>query len=119
MKILSIPRRLLGRFRFWLRILKQGRGTTLKMQLGLIVSSIIDSFAYLIYPPLALSPKVYVSGIVYFKNYSVYFFVRRFTDDLYNVMPGREGDANELVLKCLSEGDVFIDVGANVVTTQF
>lgn len=114
MKVLTIPRRLLGRFRLWLRILEHGRGTTLKMQLGLIFSSIIDAFAYSIYPPLALSPKVYVSGIVYFKNYGVYFYVRRFSDDLYSVMPGREGDVNELILKCLSEGDVFVDVGANI-----
>ena len=114
MKALTIPRRLLSRFRFWMKILKHGRGTTLKMQLGLIFSSIIDAFAYSIYPPLALSPKVYVSGTVYFKNYSVYFYVRRFSDDLYNVIPGREGDVNELILKSLNEGDVFIDVGANI-----
>jgi len=107
------PQRLISRLKLWLEILGNGKGTTFKMQLGLIFSSIIDSFARTIYPPLALSPKVYVSGIIYLKNYNVYFYVRRFSDDLYNVMPGREEDVNELILKSLSEGDVFIDVGTN------
>ena len=108
------PQRLISRLKLWLEILGNGKGTTFKMQLGLIFSSIIDSFARTIYPPLALSPKVYVSGIICFKNYNVYFYVRRFSDDLYNVMPGREEDVNELILKSLSEGDVFIDVGSNI-----
>jgi FkbM family methyltransferase len=114
MKVPTIPRRFLDRFRFWMKILKHGRGTRPKVQLGLILSSILDILTYSICPLLALSPKVYVSGIVHFKDYDVYFYVRRFTDDLYNVMPGREGDVNTLILKSLSEGDVFIDVGANI-----
>lgn len=114
MKVPTIPRRFLDRFRFWIKILKHGKGTNPKVQLGLILSSIIDTLTYSIYPLLALSPKVYVSGIVHFKNYDVYFYVRRFSDDLYNVMPGREGDVNRLILKSLSEGDVFVDVGANI-----
>lgn len=112
--MLNIIRRLHGRFRFWFKILNRVRGTTFKMQLGLILSSIIDTFAYLVYPPLALSPKVYVSGVVRFKDYTVYFYVRKFSDDLYNITPEREGDVNELILKSLSKDDVFIDVGANI-----
>jgi FkbM family methyltransferase len=114
MKVPTIPRRFLDRFRFWMKILKHGKGTNPKVQLGLILSSIIDTLTYSIYPLLALSPKIYASGIVYFKNYGVYFYVRKSSDDLYNIMPGREGDVNTLILKSLSEGDVFIDVGANV-----
>jgi len=114
MKVPTISRRFLDRFRFWMKILKHGMGTSPKVQLGLILSSILDTLTYSIYPLLALSPKIYVSGIVRFKNYDIYFYVRRFTDDLYNVMPGREGDVNTLILKSLSEGDVFIDVGANI-----
>jgi FkbM family methyltransferase len=114
MRIITIVRRPLDRFRFWFKILRYGRGTTIKTWLGIFFSSIIDTFAYSICPALVLSPKVYVSGIVYFKNYDVYFYVRRFSDDLYNVTPRREGCVNELILKCLSKGDVFIDVGANI-----
>ena len=32
----------------------------------------------------------------------------------YSVMPGREGDVNELILNALSEATLFIDIGANV-----
>lgn len=40
--------------------------------------------------------------------------MRGFSDDLYSVTPGRERDVNELILSCLKEGDVFLDVGANI-----
>lgn len=99
---------------FWFRIIKYGNGTNFKMQLGLILSAILDTLFYLICPPLATLPKVYVSGVVYLRNYNAYFYVRGFSDDLYSVMPGREGDVNEQILNCLEEQDTFIDIGANV-----
>jgi FkbM family methyltransferase len=114
MKLMSILRRFLDRFRFWVMVLKHGRGISPKLQVGLVLSSILDTFVYSISPLLALSPRTYISGVVYFKNCDVYFYVRKFSDDLYNVTPGREGDVNRLILKSLSEGDVFIDVGANI-----
>jgi FkbM family methyltransferase len=114
MKLMSILRRFLDRFRFWVTVLKHGRGISSKLQAGLVLSSILDTFVYSIFPLLALSPRTYVSGVVYFKSYDVYFYVRRFSDDLYNVTPGREDDVNRLILKSLGEGDVFIDVGANI-----
>jgi len=114
MRIFRIVTREFTRLMFWFRIIKNGNGTSLKMQSGLILSALLDASLYLICPRLAALPKVYVSGIVYFKNFNVYFYVRGFSDDLYSVMPGREGDVNELILKCLEERDIFIDIGANV-----
>jgi len=111
---MSILRRFFDRFRFWVALLRCGRGISPRLQVGLVLSAILDTLAYSVFPQLALSPRTYVSGVVYFKNCDVYFYVRKFSDDIYNVMPGREGDVNMLILKSLSEGDVFIDVGANI-----
>jgi len=113
-KISGIAARSVYRLLVWSRILRDAKGTGFKIQLGLFLSAVVDTFLYAIYPLMATVPKVYVSGIVYFKKYNVYFYLRRFSDDLFSVMPGREEDVNELLLKSIGEGDVFIDVGANV-----
>jgi FkbM family methyltransferase len=80
------------------------------------LSAFLDTLSYITYPSLACSPKVYVSGIVFFKfrQVNVYFYVRKFSDDLYNILPGREGDVDDLIIKLLEEGDVLVDVGANI-----
>jgi FkbM family methyltransferase len=98
----------------WLNILRKVRGITFKTKLGLFLSALIDVCFCTAGSSLATLPRVYVSGIIYAKSYGVYFYVRGFSDDLYSVMPGREGDINELILSCLKEGDVFLDVGANI-----
>jgi FkbM family methyltransferase len=112
--ILVAPARLFNRLMIWLDILKKVRGIALKTQLGLFLSAFIDTFFYVVGSPLAALPRVYISGIIHSKSYNAYFHVRAFSDDLYSVMPGREEDVNDLVLSCLKEGDVFIDVGANI-----
>jgi FkbM family methyltransferase len=114
MKILVDPPRIFNRLIIWLNILKNVRGTTLKTQMGLFLSALIDTSFHIAGSSLASLPRVYVSGIVYSKNYDVYFYVRAFSDDLYSVMPQREGDVNDLILNCLKEGNVFVDIGANV-----
>lgn len=114
MKILAAPARIFNRLMIWLNILKNVRGITFKTQLGLFLSALIDIFFHVAGSSLAASPRVYVSGITYSKSYDAYFYVRAFSDDLYSVMPEREGDVNKLILGCLKEGDVFIDVGANI-----
>ena len=83
------------------------------MQLGLILSAFIDILLNTV-TSSPTNPKVYISGVIYAKDYGVYFYIRGFTDDLYSVMPGREGDVNKLILSCLKDGDIFIDVGANI-----
>jgi FkbM family methyltransferase len=40
--------------------------------------------------------------------------VRAGTDDIYNVLPHREGEVDEAIRGVLQPGDVFVDVGANV-----
>lgn len=114
MTILAIPKKAFSRLILWFIILKRVRGVALKTQMGLFLSPFIDILFHVIGSPLATLPRVYVSGIIYSKSYGVYFNVRAFSDDLYSVMPGREGDVNELILSCLKEGDIFVDVGANI-----
>jgi len=111
MKVLT---RIFSRLMLWLKILKNVRGVSLKMQLGLILSAVIDVLFNTVTPSLAILPRVYASGVIYCEKYDVYFYVRAFSDDLYSVMPEREGEVNELILNCLKEGDGFIDVGANI-----
>jgi FkbM family methyltransferase len=103
-----------NRLMIWLNILKNVRGISLRTQLGLIISMPTDMLFHVIGASLAVLPKVYVSGVIYLKTYDVYFYVRAFSDDLYSVMPRREGDVNDLILSILTEGDVFIDIGANI-----
>lgn len=66
--ILTILSCLLGRFSFWLRILKYGSVIIFKTQLGYNFFIGYRHFDYSIRPPLASSSKVYVSGVAYFKN---------------------------------------------------
>ncbi|MEM2703358.1 MAG: FkbM family methyltransferase, partial [Candidatus Bathyarchaeia archaeon] len=42
------------------------------------------------------------------------FSVEGGTDDLYHCIPHREGDVEDFIIKNLQNGDVFIDIGANV-----
>ena len=84
------------------------------MQLGMILSAFIDILLNTVTPSLATLPKVYISGITYSKTYGAHFYVRAFSDDLYSVMPEREGDVNESISSCLKEGDIFVDIGANI-----
>jgi FkbM family methyltransferase len=111
---LAVPVRVFNRLMLWFNILKRVRGITFKTQLGLFLSAFIDLFFHMAGSPLAALPRVYVSGVIYSKRYSAYFYVRAFSDDLYSVMPEREGDVNELISSFLKEGDVFVDVGANI-----
>lgn len=106
--------RIYNRPLLWIKIIKNVRGVNLKMQLGIILSAVIDILYNIVNPSLAIVPIIYVTGIIYCKKYDAYFYVRAFSDDLYNVMPEREADVNELILNCLKEGDIFIDLGANI-----
>lgn len=116
MRVLAVPIRMSNRIVVWYKVLTSIHGCDARTQLGLLLSAVLDTLSFLVNPSLALSPKIYISGIVCFKfqRSYVYFYVRGFSDDLYNVMPGREGDVNELILSCLKEDDVFLDVGANI-----
>lgn len=116
MGIFNALTRLYNRSILWRLLLSRIKACEAKTQLGLFLSAVLDTLSYIMCPSLACSPKVYFSGIVFFKfrQVNVYFYVRKFSDDLYNILPGREGDVDDLIIKLLEEGDVFVDVGANI-----
>lgn len=105
--------RFLNRIFLWLRIIRCFRGLTLRSSFNLILSSIFDSLISLFTNPL--NPRLICSGIYVCKcNDEFVVYVRGSTDDLYFLLPGREGSVDRLIQALLKKGDVFIDVGANV-----
>ena len=98
----------------WWIILGRVKGTDIKSRLGLLFSALSDTIKVTVYPSSAISPRSYFSGVIRSRKTGCYWQVRAGTDDIYNVMPEREGDVDAPVLRSLGPGDVFIDVGANI-----
>jgi len=90
-----------SRARLWLRILKRLKGTTIKFQVGLVFSAIVDTTIFGFQPNLAISPKSHFSGEVHSREYGCSWAIRKGTDDIYNILPHREGDVNELICSTL------------------
>lgn len=107
-------KRFVSRSALWLQILKCLQGVTIKSKLGLIISAIVDTVIFGFHQNSALSPKSYFSGVVRSKKFNCSWSVRKGTDDIYNIMPEREGDVHELICSSLERGDIFVDVGANI-----
>lgn len=106
--------RFINRLVLWLKILNRLQGVTIESKLGIAISAIRDIIIYSFHPNSALSPKSYFSGIVRSKKFNIFWFVRKGTDDIYNVMPEREGDVHKSICNSLTQGDIFVDVGANI-----
>jgi FkbM family methyltransferase len=96
----------------WLRILKRLQGTSVKFEFGLLSSAIADTLTFGLRP--VASPKSYFSGVIRCMKFNCYWQVRKGTDDIYNVMPMREGDVDKLIRNNLKRGDIFVDIGANI-----
>ncbi len=111
---MNLPARLYFRYRLWLRILRELKGDTPKMELGLALSSVLDLIVFALLPRMALSPVVYVAGTVRSESLDVRFHVRGRSDDVYSVVPRREEDVHDVILDQLTEGDTFVDLGANI-----
>ncbi|MCC6004377.1 MAG: FkbM family methyltransferase [Thermofilum sp.] len=106
--------RLFNRFFIWLRILKDFRGLTLKSALNLLISALCDTLLYA-FTGSYINPRLLLEGLFFFKAKGLGIVaVRGGTDDLYNLLPGREGDVEEFIKSHLANGHVFVDVGANV-----
>lgn len=103
-----------SRILLWYCMLRSLRGVTLKDNLALYLSAIIDIARSVAYPRTIRNPINRFSCVVYVPELDARFCIRRNSDDLYSVCPHREGIAHDAILKPLSEGDIFIDVGANV-----
>jgi FkbM family methyltransferase len=106
--------RFLSRLFVWLRMLRAFKGLTLRSELNLLLSALYDMLFYAI-SGTALNPRLALGGIFFFKIKGLgVAVVRGGTDDLYNLLPDREGDVDAFIRSRLREGAVFVDVGANV-----
>ena len=104
----------LSRILLWRRILRNLHGITIRDKFALYLSAIMDVARSMSHPRAPRNPICKFSCRVYAPDFGVRFHIRGGSDDLYSVLPYREGDAQEAILSPLSEGDVFVDVGANV-----
>ena len=59
------------------------------------------------------NPKLLRPGFYLIKPYNIVIYVRG-TDDFYYALPRREGSVHDFIVSVLKEGDVFVDVGANI-----
>jgi len=104
----------LSRLTIWLRILRLFKGLTLRNKLNLLLSALHDTLFYT-FSGAALNPRLVLKGIFVFKIEGLgVVVVRGGADDLYYLLPSREGDVDEFIRSHLAKGSVFVDVGANV-----
>ena len=96
----------------WLRILKRLQGTTIISELALVLSAIVDTILFTFRPLLNIQPKSVFAGTVRSKRYGCCWRIRAGTDDIYSVMPEREGDVHSVILNSLKIGDIFIKLSA-------
>ncbi|MFL5382934.1 MAG: FkbM family methyltransferase [Longimicrobiaceae bacterium] len=98
----------------WWTLLRRVRAPSAGVRASLVASAVADLALSLVAPRRAPSPRTLFSGRVLDPASGAWFHFRAGTDDLYNAMPGGEMDVHEAILSPLREGDVFVDVGANV-----
>lgn len=96
-------------------MLRDMRASTLAGEAGLLVSAVVDtllSFARAgnLAPRTLWDVRLRLRRL----DVDVTFSVRGGTDDVYSVLPRREGVVHDALLDRLRPGDVFVDGGANI-----
>lgn len=104
----------LRRLYLWRRMLCSMRGTTTFGSLLLVLSAVADTVMVSLTRSWSMSPRCLFSLQVRLLPWNLKFWVRGKTDDIYNIVPYCEDDVHSAVLDHLNQGDVFIDVGANI-----
>ena len=88
-------------------MLRAFKGLTLRSELNLLLSALCDTLFYAI-SGAALNPRLTLGGIFFFKIRGLgVAVVRGGTDDLYHLLPGREGDVDAFIRSRLREGGCF------------
>lgn len=99
----------------WLRALRAIRPEGgWRGRFALLRAALIDWSAYSFSRDASASPRARSLELVFAPKLGLWFHLRPGTDDLYNVLPGVEGDVERALLDPLQPGDVFVDVGANM-----
>ncbi len=101
--------------KIWLLIIKRIKGQSFLDELKILLSSIVDVTLSILKPFSVRIPKAYfaVRGIT-LKGINMKFETRPNSDDIYMLLPYREGDVDMFIRENLQPGDVFVDCGANV-----
>ncbi|MGA4577385.1 FkbM family methyltransferase [Limisphaera sp. VF-2] len=107
-------RNLKGATRTWARILARLRGATTRDELSLCLSACIDLCDRLFHPAEVRNPRCALPCTVRDTSKSVVFRIRPGSDDIYSVLPRREGPVETAIFDLLGLSDTFVDVGANV-----
>ena len=110
-RALSPIRKCISRILVWLKIMRDLRPVNLKSAVNILVSLIVDAALYLFYNHNIVNV---LGGTYFIKDSNLYFYTRPRTDDLYHIIPGREGIIERFILHFVPEEGYFIDVGANI-----
>jgi SAM-dependent methyltransferase len=106
--------RLVARALLWVRILRAFRGVNLASELNLWLSALADTLFYAV-TGWRVNARLLLRGLYAYRLGGLGLaVVRGATDDLYYLLPQREGDVEAFIAGRLGEGSVFVDVGANV-----
>jgi len=105
--------RLIDRFFLWRKFISSFHGTTFLAELNIFFSALFDILLCFV-SGWAYNPKMLLSGTYLIKLYGILIYARGGTEDLYYALPNREGDVHDFILNKLKQGDIFVDVGANV-----
>lgn len=101
------------RTQLWRRILHEHRFPTRATKAAALLSAAVDIGRQAV-PQLASPAPLGLAPMEIRGADGSRFRVRAFSDDIYLLLPGREEDVHDAILEPLRQGDVFVDVGANV-----
>jgi len=110
-RALSPIRKCISRALAWLKIMRALTPVNLKSAINILVSFIVDTALCLFYNHNIVNV---LGGTYFIKDSNLYFYTRPRTDDLYHIIPGREGIIERFILHFVPEEGYFIDVGANI-----
>lgn len=97
----------------WISIMREMRGATLRDQLILLASAFASPVISLHKLSQWQDPLLLCDATVHVRGFGI-FVLRRFTDDLWHVLPTRERTVLKEIRQGLKPGDIFVDAGANI-----
>jgi len=106
-------RKLVNRVLQWLNFVRNLKGVSTRAHVGIFISASFDIIMFMS-SLWKYNPKMLFSGTYLVKPYGFYVYARSKTDDLYHAVPKREKDVHDIIINLLRNGDVFVDVGANI-----
>jgi FkbM family methyltransferase len=102
------------RARFWVRLLWDVQPVSGSDWWRFVGSTLTDVFGHSVNPAGRPVPQARKTLNLRIRESGTLLKVRGGTDDIYHVLPRREGDVHDTILGLLRPGDSFVDVGANI-----